>query len=329
MSQGFIKLFREKAIELLTSDPKAFLLLSCIALRARRTDANYSELKANQAFIGDNENAGLSKQEYRNAKKRLARYNLAVFKPTNKGTIATLSSAAVYDINAEETSSEQPSNSPKENRSNQPPKNPSKAIQEPTNIHQKTLNEPLTRKEECKKAIMKENPPPHLSHSFKEPKALEDWKRMMISLGWTEQEFNEAWKRYLLQPRGSIKNVRKWLETVMQSIRDSEVKEGHLQKAALNEALKKAEEDKFTRLESEKMEKQQLKKIQENKKFMRKVNEMCIGKEKYELAEQYVKLLGGKWGKFCLGFSDDDFIKTVREHLDIDEQNMRKCSDYQ
>lgn len=90
MSQGFIKLNREKGFELLEEDPQAFLLLTQIALRARRTDGEYSKiaLKANQAFIGDPKKAGLSRQKYRNAQKRLTRYGLATFQPTNKGTYA-------------------------------------------------------------------------------------------------------------------------------------------------------------------------------------------------------------------------------------------------
>ena len=133
MSQGFIKLNREKGMELLEEDPLAFQLLTLIALRARRTDAEFSRifLKANQAFIGDYKKAGLTRQKYRNAQKRLTRYGLATFETTNKGTIATLTSIDVFDINAEQTtSSNKPSNPPMKITENEPTKNQTTIMQE-------------------------------------------------------------------------------------------------------------------------------------------------------------------------------------------------------
>lgn len=155
MSQGFIKLYREKAVELLEDDPKAYLLLSQIALRARRTDKEYSRvlLKANQAFIGDPEKAGLTAQEYKNAKKRLTQYGLVIFQSCNKGTIATLINKDIFDINAEENITvNKPAISPAKNQSYQPTKNQQTTTKEPMEIHQETKKEPLTRKEEAKKA---------------------------------------------------------------------------------------------------------------------------------------------------------------------------------
>jgi hypothetical protein len=155
MSQGFIKTYREKAIELLEEDPQAYLLLSQIALRARRKDAEYSRtpLKANQAFLGDHKKAGLSQQQYKSAKKRLAVYGLATFEPTNKGTIATLTSTEIFDINADQISpSNQPPNSPMKTHENEPTKNQPETIKEPASIQQETIGEPLTRKEEFKNA---------------------------------------------------------------------------------------------------------------------------------------------------------------------------------
>lgn len=105
----------------------------------------------------------------------------------------------------------------------------------------------------------------------------------------------------------------------MQSVRDSEVKEGHLRQLAQAEAQKKFEEDEAERLEHEKIEDQQAKKVQENKEFMRKIHEIGTDKEKYELTDKYVKLLGGRWNGFCLAFSENDFLKTVKGHLEIDD----------
>ena len=100
---GFIQLNRSKeAEELLLKRPNAFLLLTQIAMRARRTDAfNAHGLEIGEALIGDYKSCGLTERTYRTAKKRLAEYGFATFKPTNKGTIAKLSNKSIYDINAE------------------------------------------------------------------------------------------------------------------------------------------------------------------------------------------------------------------------------------
>ncbi|HAB99607.1 MAG TPA: hypothetical protein DCE71_07290 [Parachlamydiales bacterium] len=155
MSQGFIKLNRESGMALLEEDPQAFFLLTQIAMRARRKDGEYSRvsLKANQAFLGDCKKIGLSRQQYRNTQKRFVRYGLAIFAPTRKGTIATLTSTAVYDINAEEnTPFNKPSNFSTKIQENQPTKNLLKATKEPPNSTLEIIKEPVTRKEECKKA---------------------------------------------------------------------------------------------------------------------------------------------------------------------------------
>lgn len=62
--EGFVILRRE-GIDLLENDPKAFLLLTVIALRARRSALVYSTipLEVNQALIGDHETIGLTRQE--------------------------------------------------------------------------------------------------------------------------------------------------------------------------------------------------------------------------------------------------------------------------
>lgn len=97
---GFIKLMRSDATCDLIKDPKAFALLTQIALRAKRTDDfNIHGLTPGQALIGDHKNCGLSEREYRSAKNRLKRYGLARFEGTRRGTVATLVNTMVYDIN--------------------------------------------------------------------------------------------------------------------------------------------------------------------------------------------------------------------------------------
>lgn len=112
--EGFIKLHRE-GLDLLKDSPPAFLLLVLIALRAKRADPIYSsyKLKANEAFIGDYGTIGLTRSEYRTAIEKLEKQGLVKFHATTKGTIATLVSTTLLDINAEpgETDDKEPSSS--------------------------------------------------------------------------------------------------------------------------------------------------------------------------------------------------------------------------
>ena len=103
MSQRFLKLMRTpETWELMSHDPSAFHLLTVIAYRAKRMgDLDVRGLQVGQAFIGDHKEMGTTEQKYRSAKKRLEKYGLATFTPTNKGTIATIVDTRVYDINIE------------------------------------------------------------------------------------------------------------------------------------------------------------------------------------------------------------------------------------
>ncbi len=97
---GFITLHRVHSTVELLQDPKAWTLLSLIAIRARWSGDTISihGLLPGQAFIGDCKSCGLSPKEYITAKKRLEKWGLVSFKGTNKGTIATLLNRDVYDI---------------------------------------------------------------------------------------------------------------------------------------------------------------------------------------------------------------------------------------
>ncbi len=100
----FIKMIRGNAILNLLKHPNEFLLLSLIALRARRTDdVDFTGLKVGQAMIGDYKNCGLTEQRYRSAKTNVQAWGLATFKGTSKGTIATLMNSDIFDINIGKT----------------------------------------------------------------------------------------------------------------------------------------------------------------------------------------------------------------------------------
>jgi len=100
MNHGFIKLHRSPETLELLNDPNAFILLTVIALRARRTDEfNLHNLKSGEALIGDFKKYGLTHRQYRTAMKRLGQWGFAAFKPTTRGTVAMLCDTRIYDIN--------------------------------------------------------------------------------------------------------------------------------------------------------------------------------------------------------------------------------------
>ena len=138
---GFIKQSRGTEVDELMRFPFAFLLLTQIARRARRTTQTFNphDLKPGEALIGDHQSIGASLQNYRTAKEQLARWKLATFQPTSRGTIATLIDTRVYDINAEQ------SNNPANNRA------PSSSTQKPpppVTTKKKPRSEEVKKREE-------------------------------------------------------------------------------------------------------------------------------------------------------------------------------------
>ncbi len=103
----FIKFQRmedsEELQHLISNDHCSLVLLIVIANRARRCRAPNPINGTNQfqAFIGDHKSCGLSERNYRTAKKHLEKFGLATFRPTPRGTIATLCNGRVFDINPE------------------------------------------------------------------------------------------------------------------------------------------------------------------------------------------------------------------------------------
>ena len=96
----FIKYIPDSEISnYLESKPLANHLALIIAKRARRTDCSLNNLQIGQCFIGDYKKIGLTEQQYRTAKKELKRVKFATFHGTNKGTVATLVSTELWDIN--------------------------------------------------------------------------------------------------------------------------------------------------------------------------------------------------------------------------------------
>lgn len=100
---GFIKMRRSQEVEeLAVGHPKAFVLLTIVAFRAkRRLGFNRHNLAPGEALVGDHDRCGLTMREYRTAKEVLHKSGFATFKSTNRGTVATLVNTRVFDINVE------------------------------------------------------------------------------------------------------------------------------------------------------------------------------------------------------------------------------------
>jgi len=111
---GFVKMMRTPDIlELLETSPLALVLAAVIALRARfRPGVSLKGLHPGEAFIGDHEKYGMTRQQYRTAIAFLKKHGFATIKSTTKGTIATLIGTRLFDVLSE---SGQPTEQPTAN----------------------------------------------------------------------------------------------------------------------------------------------------------------------------------------------------------------------
>lgn len=102
-SPGFIKLIRSEPTEALVQDhPRAFALLTFIAYRAQRTErANRYNLEPRQAVIGTWDTVGMTRGQFRSAVKHLEATGHILVNPGPRGTVFTLLTTSVFDINAE------------------------------------------------------------------------------------------------------------------------------------------------------------------------------------------------------------------------------------
>ena len=117
---NFIMLKRSEGTNELMKYPPAFMLLTQIALRARRTNKfSLHNLKQGEAMIGDYSSIGITQQQYRTAKKNLEKWGFATFRSTSRETIARITNTDIYNVNLENsneyvnsqtTNKEQPGN---------------------------------------------------------------------------------------------------------------------------------------------------------------------------------------------------------------------------
>ena len=109
-------------IELLR-DLLAFGLLALIAFRARwHSGFSTDGLEIGEALIGDYKKCGMTRRQYRTRLARLVEWGLITVRPTHKGTIAKLTSNALFDINvAPSPNDHQLSHEPATNRPSRRP----------------------------------------------------------------------------------------------------------------------------------------------------------------------------------------------------------------
>jgi hypothetical protein len=106
--------------ELIGASLPAWAVACSIAMRARVTeDFNRFSLHKGEAFLGDYRTMGMTQQEYRTAKAKLAKWGFATFRTTNRGTIGKLTDTRLFDVspvsaneqnNNQATTRQQPSN---------------------------------------------------------------------------------------------------------------------------------------------------------------------------------------------------------------------------
>jgi len=100
-NHGWIKMMRsDDMMELIEASPLAFTLAAVIAWRARfKPGVNLiNGLQRGEAFLGDHKSYGMSKQQYRTAKKHLENWRFATFKTSSKGTTAKLINTRLFDV---------------------------------------------------------------------------------------------------------------------------------------------------------------------------------------------------------------------------------------
>lgn len=124
----YIKYNRSELARSLQTKPIANHLLSVIAQRIKYKDDPISGLKAGQCYMGDYSKLGTTRGQYRNGLKNLVEWQIITIHTTNKGTIVTLINSDVYDINNTIATNDT-------------------TIQQPTNNHPATIQQPLNKKD--------------------------------------------------------------------------------------------------------------------------------------------------------------------------------------
>lgn len=160
-----------------------------------------------------------------------------------------------------------------------------------------------------------------------------DWKKTKMNEGWADEEIEEALGRYAVQPSGSIACPRAWLETTLQSVRDSnwqKAEAAKLQEAQKQEAEREMREraeyhDQQRQAEERKTQERQrqLDEAEAERIWQIKRNEALAGRFQgrswleYVPGKTYVKLIvNGESYAGCLSFNEPDFCRIFLECME-------------
>lgn len=99
-SGGWFRAMRTpEAMEVIGANPLAYILAAIIGHRGRYNPAfNRYGLKLGECLLGDYENYGMTRQEYRTAMRQLKEWGFATFRTTNKGTVGKLIDTRLFSI---------------------------------------------------------------------------------------------------------------------------------------------------------------------------------------------------------------------------------------
>ena len=178
---AFIKLMQgPELMHLIKTNKNAFILLTIIAARASRDGSSHLGLEIGEALIGDYTNHQMTYQEYRNAKRVLIRLQYIGSRATTKGTIAKLTSKAIFDLNLQEVGNQM--------ANERQPNGNQEANGGQTVGNQKADTQPLTKNEEVR---IKNEDLRIKATTAREPEKIEPWLEASNLIGLSKDLHHE------------------------------------------------------------------------------------------------------------------------------------------
>lgn len=208
---GWFRAMRSReAMELLKKNPRAFIIAFVIAYRGQWSDTfNQYNLALGEALLGDFENYGMTRQQYRTALAQLEKWGFATVRTTSQGTIAKLTDARLFSISRLESNHQR----------NQPT-----TIKQPSSSHQATTTEISTKDKNEKE---EEERPPGVRKisgaeriSFEKERALiaERLKDVRLSAGqdaWGKAHYTPEQRDLLRKLKARDEELRKQLGSML------------------------------------------------------------------------------------------------------------------
>ncbi|MBX9744711.1 MAG: replication protein [Chlamydiales bacterium] len=146
------------------------------------------------------------------------------------------------------------------------------------------------------------------------PVSLQDFKQELMQEGWFEEEVDEAFKKLQEQPEGKVKYPRKWILSVLQSIRDYRQ---IVQAREKEQNEKRREEERLMEEGNKKENEENVKKIKQAQEN-RGLAERFYGRSWIkESGQNCVRLyIDGECYGGAMGFDDISFRKMLLECME-------------